>query len=238
MSETPNLGISLLEANQAQKHVTVNEAITRLDAFVGRRAESASTSTPPSGATNGQVWIVGSNAVSDWAGQDSALAYFVNGGWDFRTPSVGEVFWVLDVSESVCFDGVAWQPIGAAVGSNGATTRDRVLSFTHTLAAGAISSTAEVIPSHAIVRGVTVRVTDAITGSGVTGVSIGVAGASNRYGSGVGISLNSWSRGVTGQPVTYYSDEPIVFSAEGGTFDGGEVAVAVHLTELLPPSPV
>ncbi len=47
MTTTPNLGMTLVEQSQSQKEVTINEALTTLDAFacVGRTGTAASTNS-------------------------------------------------------------------------------------------------------------------------------------------------------------------------------------------------
>lgn len=47
MSQSPNLALPYLAAGQAQKHVTVNEALRLLDALVQAAVESAALSAPP-----------------------------------------------------------------------------------------------------------------------------------------------------------------------------------------------
>lgn len=47
MSDTRNFAMPLLDAAQAQKHVTVNEAIVRADALAARQVQSRSESVPP-----------------------------------------------------------------------------------------------------------------------------------------------------------------------------------------------
>jgi hypothetical protein len=65
-----------------------------------------------------------------------------------------------------------------------------------------------------------------------------VAGSDNRYGSGLGLALNSYLRGLSGAPVTYYADTPLLLTAEGGAFAAGTVRLALHLVELEPPQAV
>ncbi len=48
MSETYQFKLALLEAAQAQKHVTVNEAFARLDALAQLRVQSRSADVPAS----------------------------------------------------------------------------------------------------------------------------------------------------------------------------------------------
>ena len=238
MTETPNFALPLLATHQAQKHVTVNEALVRIDALSRPRVQSCDLTMPPVAPAEGDAWIVAPGGADAWAGHDGEMAFFVNGGWAFHAFEFGASVWDATAREHRVFDGVNWVAHGSAVGEGGATTRSYVLSFQHDLGAGATSVTAEVIPSHAIVLGVTARVVQPITGSGLTGFSLGVAGAVDRYGSGLGVALNAWAKGVTGQAVTYYADTPLVLTAEGGDFAQGAVQIALHLTELIPPRSV
>ncbi|MFC5421815.1 DUF2793 domain-containing protein [Bosea eneae] len=47
MSDTPRLGLPLLAAGQAQKHVTHNDALMRLDALVHLVVSSRTQTVPP-----------------------------------------------------------------------------------------------------------------------------------------------------------------------------------------------
>ena len=85
MSDTSRYAMPLLDAAQAQKHVTVNEALLRADALGARVAEDKGLTVPPVGPADGTAWIVGAAATGDWAGQDDAIALFLNGGWLFVT---------------------------------------------------------------------------------------------------------------------------------------------------------
>jgi len=109
-----------------------------------------------------------------------------------------------------------------------------VLEFDHSVTAGATSTTAVDNPQYAMVFAVTARIVTAFTGS-VTDWDFGVSGATNRYGSGLGLAAGSWVSGVTGQPVTYYADTGLVLTANGGTFAGGVLRVAVHYFAATPP---
>jgi len=48
MAETSQFNLPLLSASQAQKSVTVNEALSILDAVAQLRIVSSTTTTPPS----------------------------------------------------------------------------------------------------------------------------------------------------------------------------------------------
>ncbi|WP_081531344.1 DUF2793 domain-containing protein [Rhodovulum sp. P5] len=238
MTETANLEIPLLEAAQAQKHVTVNEALIRLDALVQLRLQSLSLSIPPLEASEGHAWAIAENATAAWEGKDGKLALWDNGGWVFVEPRVGWCAWVLDINGEVRFDGVRWNEVAAASGPvSGAALRFRVLEFDQPIAAGGRQSTSQVVPAHSMVFGVTVRVISEITGT-LTSWSLGAAGCDDRFGSDLGLSLNSHARGVLGTPLTEYTDMPIDLSPEGGEFSGGIIRFAVHYAELTLPSAV
>ena len=61
-NETMRLGMPLLLPAQAQKHVTVNEALMRLDGQVNLVLQSVSTTTPPETVIDGACWAVPSGA--------------------------------------------------------------------------------------------------------------------------------------------------------------------------------
>ena len=84
--------------------------------------------------------------------------------------------------------------------------------------------------------GVSARVIEAVSGAGLTGWRVGVAGAADRYGTGIGIALNSSLRGVSGTPVAYYGDTPLRIEPEGGDFAAGKVRLAIHCLEISPPN--
>ncbi|MGB0412551.1 MAG: DUF2793 domain-containing protein, partial [Pikeienuella sp.] len=96
MSDTPNLGLPLLAASQAQKHVTMNDALLRLDALSSMVVKSRSEPSPPLTVSDGQVYLVPDGAGEAWAGRAGQLAFFVNGGWSFALPKAGWQTWIED----------------------------------------------------------------------------------------------------------------------------------------------
>jgi hypothetical protein len=110
-----------------------------------------------------------------------------------------------------------------------------VKEIDHTIGAGATSALTLAIPGQAVVYGVTGRVLTDITGT-LTGYAVGVASSNNRYGSGLSLASGSWMRGLTGTPLTYYSDEDLVLTAEGGDFATGDIRLAIHYAQFSLPS--
>lgn len=237
MDETTKLSLPLLQAAQAQKHVTMNEALTRLDALVQLTLQSTTDTTPPATVDDGTAWAVPVGGVNAWAGQDGNIAIADNDGWAFVAPGPGWRAWVVDEGLEMQHDGSAWQPAFAARAASGAGLRFRVLEFDHAITAGAAQSSAVQIPSHVMVFGVTGRVIGEITGT-LSAWRLGADGSANRFGDGLGLGKNSYVHGVLGTPLTGYAPMPLQIAPEGGDFASGLVRLAVHYAELALPAPV
>lgn len=234
MAETAKLGLPLVAGNQAQKHVTVNEAFARIDALTQLRLESISETSPPGAPLDGQVWAVPDGATGDWAGEDGSLAVTQNGGWAFVTAAVGWAGFVGDLGVRAMFDGVAWVPGLGSATANGAGVVFRSVEVDHAVATGATSVISGLLPASAIVYGLTGRVLADIGGAAT--FRIGVSGADDRYGSGIGVGAGAWLQGLTSSPLAYYSATDVLLSADGGAFDGtGALRLAVHYADLTLP---
>ncbi|NBO19260.1 MAG: DUF2793 domain-containing protein, partial [Proteobacteria bacterium] len=88
MATTPNLGLTLVEQAQAQKEVTVNQALMRIDALINNGAISRTVSTPPGSPVAGDLYIVGASPSGAWAGKALQIAYF-DQIWRFVVPRTG-----------------------------------------------------------------------------------------------------------------------------------------------------
>ncbi|MDH3262592.1 MAG: DUF2793 domain-containing protein, partial [Paracoccaceae bacterium] len=238
MTETAKLSLPLLAPSQAQKHVTVNEALGRLDAAVQLSVLSRAAAVPPAAAQDGDTHLVAPGGVNDWSGQDGRIAVRQNGGWVFLLPAAGWRAFVVDESVTLLHDGADWVEGAAAVSLGGAALAFGVHEFDHALSAGATSLTTPELPANAAVFGVTGRLLSDITGS-LSSWRLGVLGSDDRYGSGIGTFEGSWLRGLTGTPLTYYAPTELLLTAEGGTFDGGgSVRLAVHYATIGLPRPL
>ena len=232
MADTAKLNLPLLAPSQAQKHVTVNEALGRLDAAVQLSVLTRGDNTPPVTPVEGDVYLVAPGGVNAWAGQDGNVAVYQNGGWIFLVPRIGWLAYVVDEGVRIAFDGADWQDGAIAVAPGGSTFQLKINEFDFNVTAGASSSTGFEILPNTVVFGVTGRVIDDITGT-LTTFRLGVGGSDDRYGSGLGTAQNSSLRGLTGTPLTYYPATELLLTADGGTFDGnGTVRMAVHYVEL------
>ncbi len=108
MSDTPLTGLPLLAASQAQKHVTHNEALLRLDALVHLAVLSRALAAPPVLPVDGDRYLVAASATGDWLGHDGQLAFREAGAWGFAIPKTGWRLWVAAESLFLLFDGAAW----------------------------------------------------------------------------------------------------------------------------------
>ena len=111
MSDTsPNLILTYLAAGQAQKHVTVNETIQRLDALVQLAAASATTSAQPASPADGALYVLPAGKTGDdWdAMADGALAYYRDGAWEEIAPREGWLAYVKDSDQLLHHAGAAW----------------------------------------------------------------------------------------------------------------------------------
>jgi hypothetical protein len=109
MTVTPRLSLPLLAAGQAQKHVTHNDALMRLDALVHLVVTSRSQTTPPAAPTELSAFIVPIGATGIFAGRTDQLALFEDGGWTFLTPRTGWQAWIADEAEHNLWTGAEWR---------------------------------------------------------------------------------------------------------------------------------
>ncbi len=108
MVTTPHLGLTLVEQAQAQKEVTVNMALMRLDAVLNSYAKDKDLTTPPSSPLEGDVYIIAASPTGDWTGHTGHITYF-NQIWRFITPLAGFSIWVADEACFYDFDGTLWR---------------------------------------------------------------------------------------------------------------------------------
>jgi hypothetical protein len=117
MPETLSLKLPLLVAEQAQKHVTHNEALRALDAIVQLSVKDRDLTAPPGSPADGDRYIVAASPTGVWAGRAGDIAVFQDGAWDFHEPLEGWRCWVDDENVYLIFDGSAWIDWGAALGA-------------------------------------------------------------------------------------------------------------------------
>lgn len=107
-----NLALPYMQPSQAQKHVTHNEALERLDVLAQLSLEAFATLTPPSTPVEGEAHGVGAGAGGAWAGQDGRIAAWLGGAWVFLDPATGWRAWGRAEAGLRVWDGTAWTPVG------------------------------------------------------------------------------------------------------------------------------
>jgi Protein of unknown function (DUF2793) len=112
MTDSPNLVLPYLEAAQAQKHVTHNEALSVLDVLVQLAVLDRDLTTPPATPANGDRYLVAASPAGAWTGQAGRIAAFQDGGWTFHVPRPGWLLWIADEAAALVFNGAAWIGLG------------------------------------------------------------------------------------------------------------------------------
>jgi hypothetical protein len=106
---TPRLALPELSAAQAQKHVTVNEALVKLDALVDLYILGLYTTTPPASPADGDAYVTGGSSTGAWSGYDGKIASCIDGGWRFYTPFKGLCVFNAADGKRYFYTGSAWQ---------------------------------------------------------------------------------------------------------------------------------
>lgn len=89
--ETARHELPMLAVSQAQKEVTHNEALVRIDALLHPLVQ-AIQSNPPASLTEanlGMCWLVSASPGGLWSGEAASLAIWIGGGWRFCKPCDG-----------------------------------------------------------------------------------------------------------------------------------------------------
>ncbi|MCR4268272.1 DUF2793 domain-containing protein [Nitratireductor sp. ZSWI3] len=110
MEETTHLGLPYIMPQQAQKHVTHNEALRMLDGLLQLSVADRDLASPPPAPADGDRYIVAAGADDAWTGWDGAVAHFVDGAWERLSPRAGWRAWIEDEARILVHDGSGWQP--------------------------------------------------------------------------------------------------------------------------------
>lgn len=109
---SPVLALPYLQAAQAQKHVTHNEALQRLDLLVQMRVLRFDATTPPDLPQEGDIHALGAAPTGIWAGRGGRLAVWLDDGWSYLDPRPGWRAFGIAEGELRLFDGSGWIPVG------------------------------------------------------------------------------------------------------------------------------
>lgn len=244
MSRTPHFNLDYLMPEQAQKHVTLNDALRRLDGLVQLSVKNRTEHAPPAAPENGDRYLIAASATGAWSGQDGQLALYEDTAWHFFTPRPGWRLWDEAAAALLVFDGSRWQ------NWQGLSTAPSDMMQEETPAAPSslslvrqeselldVTGTVHLtIPSHKIFLGVTARVVEEIKGA--QGWRLGTQDDNARFGRGLAVAIDSDMRGPADPSVIYWQPTPILVSPENGNFTAGHVILAMFYIDLpVPPRP-
>ncbi|WP_170479845.1 DUF2793 domain-containing protein [Ruegeria arenilitoris] len=105
---TPRLNLPFLQPSQAQKHVTHNEALRKLDLTVQLSLTSLNSITPPAVPNQGDIHALGATPTGDWTGHAGKLAAWIDTAWHFVAPETGWLAWDLSSGSLKVWDGSLW----------------------------------------------------------------------------------------------------------------------------------
>lgn len=111
---SPRLDLPFIMPAQAQKHVTHNEALRRLDIVVQLCVQQTGATNPPPAPQAGEVHAVGAPANGAWSGQDDMLAAWLDDAWHFIPPQTGWRAWDIATGRIVVWDGGTWNGLQGA----------------------------------------------------------------------------------------------------------------------------
>jgi hypothetical protein len=138
---------------------------------------------------------------------------------------------VADESRALLYDGTAWRDLAGSISPNGAQAAMRVLEEELELSGADVTSTIE-IPNGSICFGVSARVTETIAGA--TSYKVGISGELDKFGDLLDINEGSSNFGIIG-PTAFYSDTPVIVTANGSDFLSGKVRLAIQHLLVIPP---
>lgn len=108
MSNSPLLALPYLAASQAQKHVTVNEALSLVDGLLHLSVITRALATPPASPMDGDRYMVAGSPTGAWVGHAAQIALRMEGAWRFLNPRTGWRVWIADENLLLVFNGTIW----------------------------------------------------------------------------------------------------------------------------------
>ena len=225
--QSHHLNLPYLAAEQAQKHVTVNETLRMLDALVHASVLASDAVAPPASPAEGARFLLGAAPQGAWEGHGGALAARQDGAWAFFAPQPGWRIWDIAASQLRVYDGARWQTL-----STPAAGLWRMTEWEHVFAAGAAQSMVQGAPAGTLILGASLRVLEALAGP--ESWSLGVADAPARYGEGLDLAKDSTHQ--IGGVDFYAADTPLLATPTNGAFEAqGRVRVRLYGLALVPP---
>ena len=239
------LSLPYILPSQAQKHVTVNEALRKLDGIVQLTLHAAVSVVPPENPAPGDSHFVGADATGVWLDRDGQIATWQDGGWIFTTPQRGWRAYLLSENELAIFDGLTWTSLPTGTEPSPApATPDRVnliggldlIVNRYTLDLTAANQVdvgfQGYLPSHHLVFGLTAVITEAITGS--TLINIGDAVSSYRFATRMSGDEGTQVLGLCNPPLVYWQPTDLFIRTGNARVNenritGGKIDIVLYM---------
>lgn len=240
---TPLLALPYLIADQAQKHVTVNEALNAIDRLMYLSFDARDVLEPPAAPVEGATYSIGAQARGAFLGYDGYIAIWRAGQWAFHLPREGWRAWNIETHSFLVFSQNQWIAALApsddggtptSPGGSGAVPDDRVeliagLTLYRELMSvnldGANSNrvlSVDLIPHHRMFLGVAVKVIRKIEGT--QSWRLGDYVSTSRYGHGLPVNVGTRVMGLSSPAYVYWADQPLVLNTEkNGVFSSGQI---------------
>lgn len=108
-----NLSLPFILPNQAQKHVTHNEALIDLDVLAQIVLQGLNQQTPPDSPEEGHIYALGDTPEGDWENRSGHLAAYQSGIWRYHQPKEGWQAWDAENQRGVVYKDSQWQQVGS-----------------------------------------------------------------------------------------------------------------------------
>jgi len=165
-------------------------------------------------------------------GTASQVASFTGAQGELVVDTTNNRVVVQDGATAGGFAAAKLTDVGTVTAGHGSTIQIGVIEDLITCS-GASSVSTAAIPNRAIVCAVSTYVVAAITGASsfnvdaTTSASGGAGTAAGQFGASLGVAAGSNNSGVIG-PTAWYASSTIKLTAQGGSFAGGSVRVAIQ----------
>lgn len=107
-SATPRLALPFLQAGQALKNITHNEALQRLDTGLYLSCSDMAVDALPDGPSVNTAVIISDTPATALADRAGDIAVFISGAWVWFTPTAGWTIWDEIGQTLRVFDGTFW----------------------------------------------------------------------------------------------------------------------------------
>ncbi|NNC36692.1 MAG: DUF2793 domain-containing protein [Hyphomonadaceae bacterium] len=114
---TPKNVLPNWAAAQASPWASVNQALYDIDQLMNISVLDVSLTAPPGGEGDGDAYIVAAGSSGDWSGQDHKLAYFINGGYFYKSLPMGTIIYNTADSKHYAWNGSAYSEFAGGGGS-------------------------------------------------------------------------------------------------------------------------